>query len=216
MWASHSNVFRGMLFGFGLMVALLNGFLFSELAQALCSFFGKGDSAQLLGVMLGKFVTGVTFAGFLFTPYSHDRFIRKMVASYGTMLSDFCESLVVADVRAVWIGGMGWTINHPSIEDVRTRAVAYLNSWALWVTYNEFVNQNSEEAAAARIIFKRYHEALERIGLVEGGFGPFYQRAKDIFEENHVHRNVMVGFKPMVTPPNKPELRVMPRKVSMY
>lgn len=208
MWRCDQVLTRAAIVFFVFLVSVLGVVIFTALAHLVANWI-LPESVEtkwwcfFVGLLIGG---NIAFDCFNRT-WSHDRKILKIVTSYGPMIHDFCESLVVADVRAIWTVGEGWTICEPSIDEVRSRAIAYLDSWALWVIYNESVDSHSDETGKARSQFAQYHRALERIGLVHDGFTPFYDRAKSCFETEFASSGRMLS---------KPVLRQLPEQVSAY
>ncbi len=156
---------------------------------------------------------GFCVLGYFATAYLHDYHTLKIVGDYKDMLRDFYESLVVADVRAMWVDGAGWVFSLDQIVDVKKRAESYLESWALWVLYNEFLDSHSAETGVARYMFNRHYFALERIGLVHGGFDPFYDRARVRFASECAPGSIYICGKSTATDPGKPLSRVLPERV---
>ena len=187
------------------VVMLLLAGMWTTVTQGTSYIDNYVDGAIALG--------GFCMLGYFATAYLHDYHTLKIVGDYKTMLIDFYESLVVADVRASWVEGSGWVFSLDQIADVKKKAESYLESWALWIVYNEFLDAHSDETCISRLKLKRYYNALERIGLVRGGFDPLYHVARDRFQAECAPcaaSSLVVGSKPHIAnPPNKPESRLM-------
>jgi hypothetical protein len=189
------------------MVSFLAVFIVSVLS--LKTFINTGMTVAEAGdacVSFAGICAGIVMLSYFCSLYLHDRQILKIVDSYGKMLDEFCESLIVADVRATWVDGAGWVFSLDQIVDVKERAKSYLESWALWIIYNESLDTHSEETGISRAAFKRYYHALERIGLVSGGYDPIYKAARARFESAFAPGVVSV---PGLVCPEKPEPRLV-------